>query len=317
MQDMNKFDRVVTILMLLQTKKIVKAKELADRFEVSLRTIYRDLRTLENAGVPIHAEAGIGYSLVDGYNLPPVMFTEDEATYFLIAEKLVSKLADKGTSRQFSAAVSKIKTVLRAAEKEKINNLEKHVLISTASVSFSEDRNHLIPSIYRSIDTNTVLDIVYEAKYNEELTQRKIEPVGIHYYANSWHLIAYCQLRKAYRDFRIDRIREMNETADQFSINHPNLQEFLDKMAVQQDLQKVAIWFSKKAANYARTEKYYHGYIGETEINDGIKMKLLSPSLEGTAHWLLIFTDQIKVLHPPELKDKMKALTKKLVKVYQ
>ena len=82
---MNKFDRVVTILMLLQTKRIVKAQELADKFEVSIRTIYRDLRTLENAGVPISAEAGIGYSLVQGYNLPPIMFTEDEATAFRVA----------------------------------------------------------------------------------------------------------------------------------------------------------------------------------------------------------------------------------------
>jgi predicted DNA-binding transcriptional regulator YafY len=81
----NRFDRIVAILIQLQSKKIVKAQELSKRFDVSLRTIYRDIRTLEVAGVPIYSEAGVGYSLVEGYRLPPVMFTREEAESFIAA----------------------------------------------------------------------------------------------------------------------------------------------------------------------------------------------------------------------------------------
>jgi predicted DNA-binding transcriptional regulator YafY len=90
-----KFDRTLAILTQLQSKKIVRAQELAERFGVSLRTIYRDMRSLEASGVPLYGEAGTGYSLVDGYKLPPVMFTREEAASFIAAEKLVQKFTDK------------------------------------------------------------------------------------------------------------------------------------------------------------------------------------------------------------------------------
>ena len=86
-----RFDRIVAILIQLQSKRIVKAQELADRFEVSLRTIYRDIRTLEASGVPIISEAGVGYSIMEGYRLPPVMFTREEVGSFVAAEKLMQK----------------------------------------------------------------------------------------------------------------------------------------------------------------------------------------------------------------------------------
>eukprot|EP01136_Pigoraptor_vietnamica_P039838 Opistho-1_new@11073 len=100
-----RFDRVIAILIQLQSKKVVKAQELAERFEVSLRTIYRDIRTLEASGVPIYGEAGIGYSLVDGYRLPPVMFTREEASSFIAAEKLMEKFIDKELGQHYQSAM--------------------------------------------------------------------------------------------------------------------------------------------------------------------------------------------------------------------
>ena len=95
-ESMNKFDRIVAILIQLQSRRIVKAQDLADRFNVSLRTIYRDIRSLQTAGVPIASEAGIGYELVEGYRLPPVMFTREEASSFVAAEKLMQFFFDNG-----------------------------------------------------------------------------------------------------------------------------------------------------------------------------------------------------------------------------
>src|SRR5687768_15506858 len=109
----NRFDRIIAILIQLQSKKIIKAQELADRFQVSLRTIYRDIKTLESSGVPISSEAGTGYSIKEGYRLPPVMFTREEATGFIAAEKLMQRFTDKSLGNHFQSAMFKIKSVLR------------------------------------------------------------------------------------------------------------------------------------------------------------------------------------------------------------
>src|SRR5688572_22198956 len=98
---MNRIDRLTAILVQLQTKRVVKAEEIADRFEISLRTVYRDVKALMEAGVPIGSEAGKGYFIVDGYHLPPVMFTENEASAMLVGGKLVEKMTDKSIRKEF------------------------------------------------------------------------------------------------------------------------------------------------------------------------------------------------------------------------
>lgn len=316
MEDMNKFDRVVSILMLLQTKRIVRAHELAERFEVSLRTIYRDLRTLENAGVPIHAEAGVGYSLVEGYNLPPVMFTENEATSFLIAEKLVEKMTDENTAKRFSDAVLKIKSVLKSTDKDKINNLEKHIHVSRRFSDLPELSDRIMPTIFDSIDRKMVLEIDYEAHYSNEKTTRSIEPLGLHFYADYWHLIAYCQLRKDYRDFRVDRIGGLRETTGYFSGDHPNLKEYLSELSSRQDLMNVTVSFKSAAADFARRDKFFYGFVGERIVGEAVEMDFLVPYLHGIAHWLLVYVDSVRVCSPPELNEMMQELTKRLVQNY-
>src|SRR4029079_3218516 len=108
----NRIDRLTAILIHLQSKKVVKAEEISDRFEISLRTVYRDVRSLMEAGVPIGSEAGTGYFIVDGYYLPTVMFSQEEASSMLLASKLVEKMADDSVRRAFESALMKIKSVL-------------------------------------------------------------------------------------------------------------------------------------------------------------------------------------------------------------
>ncbi|HZB12127.1 MAG TPA: HTH domain-containing protein, partial [Chryseolinea sp.] len=106
---MNRIDRLTAILIQMQTKRVVKAEEIADRFEISLRTVYRDVKALMEAGVPIGSEAGKGYFIVDGYHLPPVMFTQEEGSAMLFAGKLVEKMTDKSIRKEFESALLKIK----------------------------------------------------------------------------------------------------------------------------------------------------------------------------------------------------------------
>ena len=121
--DTKRLSRLTAVLTQLQTKRIVTSTALAEKFGVSIRTIYRDIRALEDAGVPIYAEDGKGYSLMEGYRIPPVMFTENEANALILAEQLVVKNSDSSLIKDYSEAVDKIKAVLKNHLKDKANLL--------------------------------------------------------------------------------------------------------------------------------------------------------------------------------------------------
>src|SRR5689334_22898242 len=108
---MNRIDRLTAILIQLQSKRIVKAKEIAERFDISLRTVYRDIRALEEAGISIGSDAGIGYYLSEGYHLPPVMFTIEEASALITAGKLMEEFSDLHLKKHFDSALYKIKAI--------------------------------------------------------------------------------------------------------------------------------------------------------------------------------------------------------------
>src|ERR1700742_1028880 len=126
---MNRIDRISAILIHLQSRRVVKAGDIADRFNISLRTVYRDVKTLEEAGIPIIGEAGVGYSIMDGYRLPPVMFTREEATAFLTAEKFVEKLTDASTRASHKSAMYKIRAILKNAEKDLLEDMDDRILV--------------------------------------------------------------------------------------------------------------------------------------------------------------------------------------------
>src|ERR1043166_4121082 len=124
---MNRIDRLAAIFLQLQSKRLVKAQDIAEKFSISLRTVYRDIRALEEGGVPIIGEAGVGYSLMQGYKLPPVMFNRDEASALLTAAKLVQSKTDAHTAKHYNSALDKIKAVLRFSEKEHIEEIDEHI----------------------------------------------------------------------------------------------------------------------------------------------------------------------------------------------
>ncbi|MCJ8300933.1 MAG: HTH domain-containing protein, partial [Pseudomonadales bacterium] len=136
---MNRFDRVTSILLLLQTRSVVTAGFLAEHFSVSERTIYRDIRTLENAGVPIGSEAGVGYFLDKGYHLPPVSFTLDEAASLLIGEKLLVSSLDPASLQDYKHLLNKVRAVLDVADKDYLNSLDADIEVLYEGQAFVID----------------------------------------------------------------------------------------------------------------------------------------------------------------------------------
>ena len=161
---MNRIDRLQAILIQLQSKRVITAQEMADRFEVSLRTIYRDIRALEQGGVPIGAEAGIGYYLSEGYHLPPIMFTREEASALLLAGKFFEKHTDKNQQSHFRDALYKVKAVLDMNKKEELEDLETKISIDPFGFQFRDHSANLMVSRIQSIlPAKSPIKIVYHA----------------------------------------------------------------------------------------------------------------------------------------------------------
>lgn len=312
---MNRIDRISAILIHLQSRKIVKAQDIADRFNISLRTVYRDIRTLEEAGIPLMGEAGIGYSIMDGYRLPPVMFTTEEATAFLTAEKLVEKLTDDATRDSYRSAMYKIKAVLKGSEKEHLEYLESHieVLDNEYMPKDGKESNHL-QYILKSIALKEILEMDYFSNHRQERSQRRIEPVGIFYLNHHWHLIAYCHMRKDYRHFRTDRIYSLTASGKFFEKQHPAFKNFLKKTAKEEELLTVVLLAPKRLLAYFGDQKYYNGFVSQREVKDLIELTFLSSSLEGFARWCMMFGDTIIIKSPESLKERVREISRLIIK---
>jgi predicted DNA-binding transcriptional regulator YafY len=180
---MNRFDRVTSILIQLQTRKIVRAKDIADRFDVSLRTVYRDIQTLAEAGVPIGSEAGVGYFLADGYRLPPVMFTKEEVTAFLTAEKFIEKFTDNSIDHNFKSGMMKIRAILKSTEKEMLESIEVNIeVLRRRPSSEKPDNSNYMQMLIESISERKSLIIRYHTFYSNEIKTETLSQLGFSFH---------------------------------------------------------------------------------------------------------------------------------------
>src|SRR5688572_2523609 len=302
---MNRIDRLTAMLIHLQSKRVVRAEEMADRFEISLRTVYRDVKALMEAGVPIGSEAGKGYFIVDGYHLPPVMFTQDEAGAMLLAGKFVEKMTDKSVRKAFESAMYKVKAVMSEAGKEHLDNLQSHIEVYVSPRSAQnqgEFPDHFITEIQRAVVQKKVLKLDYISN-QEELTQREVEPIGLFYYSSAWHLIAWCRLRNGYRDFRADRIKELVNTSMNFEgRNLLSLQEYFQSMfQSNQGLVRAVITFDKAALG----GRPIYGSISQTDLGTKIRAEFMMDNPNHMARWLMMFGAATEVEEPESLKNKI------------
>ncbi len=221
----NRLSRLTAILIQLQTKRIVTASELARKFDVSKRTIYRDIKALEQAGVPVLTEEGKGYALMEGYKVPPVMFTEKQANALILAEQLVLQNKDASFVKDYSEAIDKIKSILRYNIKDKANLLADRTQYRQV---INQERNSNNLSDLQNALTNYKLVKIQYINKEEAITNRLVEPFAL-LSSENWYLVAWCRLRKEFRFFRLDRIQKMEMLSETFEPHKMSLQEFLDK----------------------------------------------------------------------------------------
>lgn len=287
---------------------------MADRFSISLRTVYRDVKSLDESGVPVIGEAGTGYTIMEGYRLPPVMFTQEEAGALLLGSKLAERFTDGSVKRHFNAALFKIKAVLRSTDKDYVDNLTDHIEILSRHSPTSDISHQYLSLWQQAIVQKRVVDLQYHSGGKEETTKRSVEAIGLLYYSSAWHLIAWCRLRKDYRDFRLSRMLGVSLKEEVFDRSaHPSVQEYIQQQKVSEELQEVIVCFDRKVAKYLQEQKYLNGFVSEEDCGDYISMKFLTSSIDYFGRWLLMYGNTVTVESPITLRTLMKELAERLL----
>jgi predicted DNA-binding transcriptional regulator YafY len=224
--DTKRLSRLTAILTQLQTKRLLKASELANKFSVSNRTIYRDIKALQQAGVPVLTEDGKDYTLMEGYRIPPIMFTESEANALITAEQLVLKNKDTSFVKEYTEAINKIKSVLRNNTKNKANLLSDRIVFRQ-NADNDRTSNYLSP-LQLALTNFNLTKIKYHSTGTNQTTERVLEPFAIYSTQENWLLIAYCRLRNDFRALRLDRIQNLTVLNDKFEPHKITLQEYFE-----------------------------------------------------------------------------------------
>ena len=201
---MRRADRLFQIVQFIRGRRLTQAALLAERLQVSLRTIYRDVADLQHQGVPIEGEAGVGYRMRAGFDLPPLMFTSAEAQALVAAIRVARPRLDSGLARAADDALSKILAVLPAATRVAAESLA----VYAPPVGPDDGTRARLEALRQATEARQKLRIDYR-DLKEASSQRIVRPLGCFFWGQVWTLAAWCESRQDFRSFRVDRIDAM------------------------------------------------------------------------------------------------------------
>lgn len=302
------------MVMFLQGRRVVKAEELADHFEVNIRTIYRDVSALSEAGVPVAGEAGVGYSLVKGYHLPPVMFTAEEALALFIGGEMVKQFADASMGDPMESALLKIRSVLPRERQDDLERMAKATAIYGAARPPSGPEQRTLLPVQQAIVGRRVLRMSYRGKGREAALTRDVEPLGVTYHGAAWYVVAWCRLRKDFRYFKLERLQALEVLGERFAPRPDfSLRDYLRRAMEPEQTFTARVWFSAEALERAQKENFTAISV-ERAAEDGVEVELRTYSFEWLGRWLLSFGGDAEALGPAKLRTAVRTAAEAVAK---
>lgn len=208
---MRRADRLFQIIQLLRRRHVLTAAAMAEELEVSERTVYRDIADLVRSGVPIAGEAGVGYTLRRGFDLPPLMFTEEEIEALVLGTRVVSSWADEGLAKAAESALARIEAALPDRLKVKVAGSR----LFAPGFHVSHAIAGTLAELRKAIDARQKVHLDY-TDADGAATERTVRPLGLFFWGTTWTLTAWCELRDDFRHFRLDRIGELRVLREVF-----------------------------------------------------------------------------------------------------
>jgi len=224
---MRRADRLFQIVQILQHRRVTTAARIAERLQVSERTVYRDIRDLSLSGVPIEGEAGVGYRLGKDFELPPLMFNVEEIQALVLGARMVESWADDGLKRAAQSALEKVEAALPEAERGRVH----HTSLFSLSFHVPDAMRDNLGVLRVAIDDRRKVSVRYTDKY-KQVTERSLCPLGLYFWGSTWTLGAWCELREDYRNFRLDRMETVQPQQSTFEYVSPlTLEDYVRAVA--------------------------------------------------------------------------------------
>jgi predicted DNA-binding transcriptional regulator YafY len=299
---MNRTDRLLAIVLELQAKKILRAEDLAATFEVTKRTIYRDVQALSEAGVPVVSLPRQGYSLIDGYFLPPLAFTTDEAMMLILGSNFAAMSFDAQYRAAAQSASRKIEAVLRDDFREEVDYLRSNIRFIVSNPS---DKPEILQPLRRAILQSRTVQFGYHTRFPTDQENsgqmRKADPYALLQVDGVWQLMAYCHLRKDIRQFRLDRM-------DDFKVlDHKFTRPAKFKLsAMRRDVGKITVraLFDPSVTRWVRESPSFY-QVAEEDHEDGLLVTFKVHQEEQIFQWMLGWGAHVQVLEPDSLRERL------------
>jgi predicted DNA-binding transcriptional regulator YafY len=315
---MNRTDRLLAIILELQDRKQVRAEDLAAIFEVSKRTIYRDIQALCEAGVPVVAVTGQGYSLLEGYFLPPVSFSPDEALLLILGSEVMAQNFDAQYQTAARSARRKIAAVLPEVLREQVEALQHRINFVATNPADSPDSHTYLSQLRRAILERRTVRLHYHQRFPEAgetpHSIREVDPQRLVHRANAWYLSAYCHLRREMRHFRLDRIERL-ELLPQIFADSTSPAADQPSSTTPRDLVIRAL-FDKAVARWLPEARSFY-IVEEAETEAGLLVTLTVRQEQEVLPWLLSWGSQVQVLEPESLRRRLTKEAAKMLQNYQ
>jgi predicted DNA-binding transcriptional regulator YafY len=307
---MKQMDRRLLILMRLREERPVRAQDVAEECGCSVRTVYRDIDALCQAGVPVAAMPGEGYRLVPGYHLPAIAFTVEEAMQLLIGSELAVPLGTQEQREASRSAAAKVEAVLRPETRREVDRLRDRIRVGGWRHAVASP---WLPALQQSVIHDNVVRLQYHSFSGDELTEREVEPYFLTYYSEDWHLVGYCRLREAMRDFRVGRIRDLRLLEERFERTdiveeHHRHRDHAPPPEVRVFIESAAVPWARESAGFAfRREEPAEG--GSVFVHANYDLRRLLP-------WILSWGASARVLSPKNVAARVRREAEALTWAY-
>jgi predicted DNA-binding transcriptional regulator YafY len=311
---MNRTDRLLAIVLELQGKGRQRAEDLAETFETSKRTIYRDIQALCEAGVPLMSTPGRGYALMEGYFLPPLSFNADEATMLLLGSEVMAQNFDAQYRAAAESAGRKIAGVLPEPLRTEVRQLQSSIVFVEAGTKGKPDEQAKLQLLRRAIIQHVTVRFRYQRRHGSEdeehLTEREADPYVLTHVGDSWYLTAYCHTRRGIRRFRLERMDNLTLLARTFT--RPAESSVASSLQREHGDLEARVLFDAEVARWVRESRSYF-VVGEEETPAGLLVTLRLRQVDDPLQWLLGWGRHVRVLEPEALRRLVAAEASALV----
>ncbi len=308
-----RIDRMISIIILLLNRETVTAQELSRRFEVSVRTIYRDIDAINLAGVPVISFQGNrgGFGIMENYKLNHQLLTlKDMCSILTTLKGINSTLEDKELGR----AIEKIRSLVPVDKTETLNNHMEHLIVDILPLGYRKKQRENIASIYKAIEERRLLSFQYRNNRAEQMI-RTVEPMTLIFKGYAWYLFAWCTVRGDYRFFRVSRMEDINILNSFFERKNKSYDEIFKDDSPDEQETKIILRFSSIMKN--KVDEYFEDNQITYIENGEIEVSMTVPEDEWIYSLILSYGEHVQVIEPPHIRAIIQNKAKKILSYYK